>query len=128
MMMEWVFDIRDNDNFWCIVDIGWIIGYIYVVYGFLVCGVMILILEGMMFYLDYGRWWRMIEEYCVDKFYIFFIVIRMLYVKSENEFLKYNLELFKVLGMVGEFINFMVWKWFYEKIGNLKCSIVDIWW
>lgn len=63
MMMEWVFDIRDNDNFWCIVDIGWIIGYIYVVYGFLVCGVMILILEGMMFYLDYGRWWRMIEEY-----------------------------------------------------------------
>ncbi|RVZ09462.1 acetyl-coenzyme A synthetase, partial [Helicobacter pylori] len=69
MTMEWVFDIRDNDNFWCTADIGWITGHTYVVYGPLACGATTLILEGTMSYPDYGRWWRMIEEYRVDKFY-----------------------------------------------------------
>ncbi len=128
MTMEWVFDIRDNDNFWCTADIGWITGHTYVVYGPLACGATTLILEGTMSYPDYGRWWRMIEEYRVDKFYTSPTAIRMLHAKGENEPLKYNLDSLKVLGTVGEPINPTAWKWFYEKIGNSKCSIVDTWW
>lgn len=126
--MEWVFDIRDNDNYWCTADIGWITGHTYIVYGPLACGATTIMCEGTMSYPDYSRWWRMVEEYKVDKFYTSPTAIRMLHAQGENEPSKYNLDSLKVLGTVGEPINPTAWKWFYESIGNSKCSIVDTWW
>ena len=68
MTMEWVFDIKDFDNFWCTADVGWITGHTYLIYGPLACGATTIIYEGTLAYPNYGRWWQMIEEYMVNKF------------------------------------------------------------
>lgn len=128
MTMEWVFDIRDSDNFWCTADVGWITGHTYLVYGPLACGATTIIYEGTLAYPNYGRWWQMIEEYMVDKFYTSPTAIRMLHSHGENEPKNYDLSSLKVLGTVGEPINPTAWKWFYEEIGGKKCPVVDTWW
>lgn len=128
MTMEWVFDIKDSDNFWCTADVGWITGHTYLIYGPLACGATTIIYEGTLAYPNYGRWWQMIEEYMVDKFYTSPTAIRMLHSHAENEPKNYDLSSLKVLGTVGEPINPTAWKWFYEEIGGSKCPIVDTWW
>ncbi|PAF51677.1 acetate--CoA ligase [Helicobacter sp. 13S00401-1] len=128
LTMEWVFDIRDNDNYWCAADVGWITGHTYIVYGPLACGATTLMYEGTPGYPNYGRWWKMIEEYRIDKFYTSPTAIRMLHAEGPNEPQKYDLSSLKVLGTVGEPINPTAWKWFREVIGGGRCSIVDTWW
>lgn len=128
LTMEWVFDIRDSDNYWCTADVGWITGHTYVVYGPLACGATTIIYEGTLVYPNYGRWWKMIDEYKVDKFYTSPTAIRMLHSHGEDEPKKYDLSSLKVIGTVGEPINPTAWKWFYEEIGGSRCSIVDTWW
>ncbi|EPO7269939.1 acetate--CoA ligase [Campylobacter upsaliensis] len=128
MTMEWVFDIKDYDNYWCSADIGWITGHTYVVYGPLACGATTIMYEGTPTYPNSGRWWRMIEEYQVSKFYTSPTAIRMLYADAPDEPKNYDLGTLEVLGTVGEPINPSAWNWFYEEIGNSKCAIVDTWW
>lgn len=128
LTMEWVFDIKDEDNFWCSADVGWITGHTYSVYGPLACGATTFMYEGTLAYPNYGRWWRMIEEYKIDIFYTSPTAIRMLYAHGRNEVAKYDLSSLRLLGTVGEPINPTAWKWFFQAVGQNKCSIVDTWW
>ncbi len=128
MTMEWVFDIKENDTYWCTADIGWITGHTYIVYGPLAAGATTIMYEGVPVYPDAGRWWRMIEEHKVNQFYTAPTAIRLLHKSGPNEPQKYDLSSLRVLGTVGEPINPDAWMWYYEVIGRGRCPIVDTWW
>ncbi len=128
LTMEWVFDIKDNDTFWCTADIGWITGHTYIVYGPLAAGATTIMFEGVLTYPDSGRAWQMIEEYKINQFYTAPTAIRLLHKIGANEPKKYNLSSLRILGTVGEPIDPAAWEWYYEVVGNGKCSIVDTWW
>ncbi len=128
MTMEWVFDIKDNDTFWCTADIGWITGHTYIVYGPLAAGATTLMFEGVLTYPDSGRAWKMIEEYRVNQFYTAPTAIRLLHKMGPDEPKKYDLSSLRILGTVGEPIDPTAWKWYYEVVGGGRCSIVDTWW
>ncbi len=128
MTMEWVFDVKENDTYWCTADIGWITGHTYIVYGPLAMGATTVIFEGVPTYPDAGRAWKMVQEYRINQFYTAPTAIRVLHKMGENEPEKYDLSSLKVLGTVGEPIDPPAWKWYYEKIGGGRCAIVDTWW
>jgi len=128
MTMEWVFDVRENDVYWCTADIGWITGHTYIVYGPLAAGVTTVMFEGVPTYPDAGRAWKMIEEHNITQFYTAPTAIRLLHKMGANEPNKYDLSKIRVLGTVGEPIDPPAWKWYYEVVGNSKASIVDTWW
>lgn len=126
--MEWVFDVKENDTFWCTADVGWITGHTYIVYGPLAMGATTIMFEGVPIYPDAGRFWKMIEEYKVNQFYTAPTAIRLLHKEGKDEPAKYDLSSLKVLGTVGEPINPDAWNWYYETIGGGNCHIVDTWW
>ena len=126
--MEHVFDVKENDTFWCTADVGWITGHTYIVYGPLAMGATTIMYEGVPTFPDVGRWWNMIEEHRVNQFYTAPTAIRLLHKEGANEPSKYDLSSLKVLGTVGEPINPDAWMWYYEAIGGGKCPIVDTWW
>ncbi|NPA50622.1 MAG: acetate--CoA ligase [Epsilonproteobacteria bacterium] len=128
MTMEWTFDIKDNDTFWCTADIGWITGHTYIVYGPLAAGATTIVFEGVPTYPDAGRAWQIIEEFKVNQFYTAPTAIRVLHKLGEDEPKKYDLSSLRILGTVGEPIDPAAWKWYYEVVGNKECSIVDTWW
>ena len=128
MTMEWVFDVKENDTYWCTADVGWITGHTYIVYGPLAMGATTVMFEGVPTYPDAGRPWKMIEEYRINQFYTAPTAIRVLHKLGENEPAKYDLSSLKVLGTVGEPIDPPAWKWYYEEVGNSKCAIVDTYW
>jgi acetyl-CoA synthetase len=128
LTMEWVFDIQPNDTFWCTADIGWITGHTYIVYGPLASGATTLMFEGVLTYPDPGRGWRMVEEYQVNQFYTAPTAIRLLHKLGPDEPDKYDLSSLRILGTVGEPIDPPAWKWYYQKVGRGRCSIVDTWW
>ncbi len=128
MTMEWVFDVKGDDIFWCTADIGWITGHTYIVYGPLAAGTTTLMFEGVPTYPDAGRAWKMVETHKVNQFYTAPTAIRVLHKMGENEPSKYDLSSLKVLGTVGEPIDPPAWKWYYEAVGGSKCAIVDTWW
>lgn len=126
--MEHVFDVKENDTFWCTADVGWITGHTYLIYGPLAMGATTIIYEGTPTYPDVGRWWSMIEEHKVNQFYTAPTAIRLLHKMGEDEPKKYDLSSLKVLGTVGEPINPDAWEWYYNEIGGGNCAIVDTWW
>jgi len=128
MTMEWVFDIQENDTYWCTADVGWITGHTYIVYGPLAAGATTVMFEGVPTFPDAGRCWKMVEEYQINQFYTAPTAIRLLHKMGENEPDKYDLSSLRILGTVGEPIDPPAWKWYYEKIGGSKCSIVDTYW
>jgi len=128
MTMENVFDLRDNDTFWCTADIGWITGHTYIIYGPLAAGTTTLMFEGVFTYPDAGRAWRMVEEYQVNQFYTAPTAIRLLNKIGADEPKKYDLSSLRVLGTVGEPIDPEAWMWYYEEVGGGRCPIVDTWW
>jgi len=128
MTMEWVFDIQDNDTFWCTADIGWITGHTYIVYGPLACGATTVMFEGVPTFPDAGRCWKMVEEYQINQFYTAPTAIRLLHKMGADEPSKYDLSSLRVLGTVGEPIDPPAWKWYYEAVGGSRCSIVDTYW
>lgn len=128
MTMKWVFDVQENDTYWCTADVGWITGHTYITYGPLAIGATSVIYEGVPIYPDAGRWWRMIEEYKVNQFYTAPTAIRLLHKVGADEPAKYDLSSLRILGTVGEPINPDAWLWYYNEIGGGKCSIVDTWW
>ncbi len=126
--MEWVFDIRDDDVFWCTADIGWITGHTYIVYGPLTAGATSFIYEGAPDWPHQGRWWEMIEKYRINILYTAPTAIRT-FIKWGDEWVdKYDLSSLRLLGSVGEGINPEAWMWYHRKIGGERCPIVDTWW
>ena len=128
MTMEWVFDVKENDTYWCTADVGWITGHTYIVYGPLAMGATTVMFEGVPTYPDAGRPWKMIEEYKINQFYTAPTAIRVLHKSGEDEPAKYDLSSLKVLGTVGEPIDPPAWKWYYEAVGGSNCAIVDTYW
>ncbi|DAB40972.1 MAG TPA: acetate--CoA ligase [Sulfurovum sp. UBA12169] len=128
MTMEWVFDLKENDTYWCTADVGWITGHTYIVYGPLAAGATTVMFEGVPTFPDAGRCWRMVEEYQVNQFYTAPTAIRLLHKTGQDEPKKYDLSSLRVLGTVGEPIDPAAWKWYYEEIGGSKCAIVDTYW
>ena len=128
MTMEWVFDIKDSDIYWCTADVGWITGHTYIIYGPLAAGATTVMYEGVPTYPDSGRWWKTIEELKITLFYTAPTAIRMLKKIGHDEPLKYDLSSLRILGSVGEPIDPESWYWYYKNIGNEKCPIVDTWW
>ncbi len=126
--MEHVFDVKENDTFWCTADVGWITGHTYLIYGPLSMGATTIIYEGTPTYPDVGRWWSMIEEHKVNQFYTAPTAIRLLHKTGPDEPKKYDLTSLKVLGTVGEPIDSDAWEWYYNEIGGGNCAIVDTWW
>jgi len=128
MTMEWVFDVKGDDIFWCTADIGWITGHTYIIYGPLAAGTTTLMFEGVPTYPDAGRAWKMVQDHKITQFYTAPTAIRVLHKMGEHEPEKYDLSSLKVLGTVGEPIDPPAWKWYYETVGNSNCAIVDTWW
>ena len=125
---KWVFDIKDDDIYWCTADIGWITGHSYVVYGPLSNGATVLIYEGAPDYPKPDRWWSIIEYYGVTVFYTAPTAIRYFMRLGEEWPKKHDLSSLRLLGTVGEPINPEAWKWYHRVIGQGKCPIVDTWW
>ncbi len=128
MTMEWVFDLRKDDVYWCTADIGWITGHTYIVYGPLSAGGTTVMFEGVPTYPDAGRAWKMVQDHNITQFYTAPTAIRLLHKTGEDEPKKYDLSKLRVLGTVGEPIDPPAWKWYYEVVGNSKCAIVDTYW
>ena len=128
MTMEWVFDLKDNDTYWCTADVGWITGHTYIVYGPLAAGATTVMFEGVPTFPDAGRCWKMVEEYQINQFYTAPTAIRLLHKMGEDEPQKYDLSSLRILGTVGEPIDPPAWKWYYEQIGGSRCAIVDTYW
>jgi len=126
--MKWVFDIKDEDTFWCTADIGWVTGHSYIVYGPLSCGVTTILFEGVPTYPKVDRFWEMIEKYKVNIFYTAPTALRSLMREGDEWINKHDMSSLRLLGSVGEPINPEVWMWYYNVIGKGRCPIVDTWW
>jgi acetyl-CoA synthetase len=125
---KYIFDMRDEDVYWCTADVGWITGHTYIVYGPMANGVTQVMYEGAPNYPDFGRFWQMIEEYGVSIFYTAPTAIRA-FIKAGDHFPdKHDLSSLRLLGTVGEPINPEAWMWYRDKIGGGRCPIVDTWW
>jgi acetyl-CoA synthetase len=125
---KYVFDLRDEDVYWCTADIGWVTGHSYVVYGPLQCGATVLMYEGAPNFPDFSRFWKIVDDHKVTVFYTAPTAIRA-FIKWGSEFVdKHKLDSLRLLGTVGEPINPEAWMWYREKVGHNRCPIVDTWW
>ena len=125
---KYIFDIHDDDIYWCTADIGWVTGHSYIVYGPLCNGATTVMFEGVPTYPDAGRFWHIVDKFKCTVFYTAPTAIRTLIQKGDEWPAKYDLSSLRVLGSVGEPINPEAWIWYYEKIGRGRCPIVDTWW
>jgi acetyl-CoA synthetase len=125
---EWVFDLRDDDVFWCTADVGWVTGHSYVAYGPLAAGATILMYEGAPTIPDGGRFWKICEAHGVTVFYTAPTAIRALMKLGDEIPGRYDLSKIRLLGSVGEPINPEAWMWYQRVIGRSQCPIVDTWW
>jgi acetyl-CoA synthetase len=125
---KYIFDVHEDDMYWCTADIGWVTGHSYIVYGPLANGATSLMFEGVPTYPDAGRFWQIVEKYKVSIFYTAPTAIRALIMKGEEWPNKYDLSSLRILGTVGEPINPEAWMWYHKVIGKEKCPIVDTWW
>ncbi len=123
-----VFDLKEEDTYWCTADIGWVTGHSYIVYGPLANGATTLMFEGTPDYPDVDRFWDIVEKYGVTIFYTAPTAIRSFMKWGEEHPNKHDLSSLRLLGSVGEPINPEAWMWYYLHIGNSKCPIVDTWW
>ena len=125
---KWVFDLKDDDIYWCTADIGWVTGHSYVVYGPLSNGTTVLMYEGAPNFPEPDRFWSLIERHRVNIFYTAPTAIRAFIKWGEQWPLKHDLSSLRLLGSVGEPINPEAWMWYREVIGKDLCPIVDTWW
>jgi acetyl-CoA synthetase len=125
---KYVFDLRDEDVYWCTADVGWVTGHSYVVYGPLSNGATCLLYEGAPNHPDWGRFWRIVQKHKVSVLYTAPTAIRA-FVRQGTDWPKSaDLSSLRLLGSVGEPINPEAWIWYYENIGGSRCPIVDTWW
>jgi acetyl-CoA synthetase len=125
---RWVFDLREEDVYWCTADIGWVTGHSYIVYGPLCNGATTLMYEGAPNHPREDRFWEIIEKYRVNLFYTAPTAIRAFIKWGEEWPAQHDLSSLRLLGTVGEPINPEAWMWYYEHIGRKRCPIVDTWW
>jgi acetyl-CoA synthetase len=123
-----VFNVQEDDVYWCAADIGWVTGHSYIVYGPLLTGATSVLYEGAPDFPAPDRWWKMIEKYKVTIFYTSPTAIRSHMKFGEQWAKKYDLSSLRLLGSVGEPINPEAWNWYYSHIGNNRTPIVDTWW
>jgi len=123
-----VFDLKDDDIYWCTADIGWVTGHSYVVYGPLACGATVFMYEGAPNFPDFDRFWDMIERHKINILYTAPTAIRAFIKWGEQYPLKHDLSSLRLLGTVGEPINPEAWIWYHEIIGKRRCPIIDTWW
>ncbi|MCC5907484.1 MAG: acetate--CoA ligase [Balneolaceae bacterium] len=123
-----VFQVSEEDVYWCTADAGWITGHSYIIYGPLFNGATGIIFEGVPNYPDAGRFWEVVEKYKVTHFYTAPTAIRALMSYDLKYVQKYDLSSLKVLGSVGEPINEEAWHWYNDHVGGGRCPIVDTWW
>ena len=128
MTSKWVFDLKEEDTYWCTADIGWITGHSYIVYGPLANGATTVMYEGAPNWPDDGRFWEIIEKYKVSIFYTAPTAIRAFIKWGDHWPAKYDLSSLRLLGSVGEPINPEAWMWYHKVIGQERCPIVDTWW
>ena len=132
LTMQYTFDIKPDDVFWCTADIGWVTGHTYITYGPLACGATQVVFEGVPTYPDAGRFWKMIQNHKVSVFYTAPTAIRSLIKAADaTEAVhpkQYDMSSLRILGSVGEPINPAAWEWYYENIGGSRCPIVDTFW
>ena len=128
MTHKYVFDYQDGDIYWCSADIGWVTGHSYIVYGPLANGATTLMFEGIPTYPDASRFWQVIDKHQVNSFYTAPTAIRALMGAGDGFVAKTHRSSLRILGTVGEPINPEAWEWYYHKIGNGNCPIVDTWW
>jgi acetyl-CoA synthetase len=125
---KWVFDLKDEDTFWCTADIGWVTGHSYVVYGILANGATTVMYEGAPNFPEPDRFWRIIDHYGVSILYTAPTAIRS-FIKWGKEWpRRHRLSSLRLLGTVGEPINPEAWIWYHDEIGKQRCPIVDTWW
>jgi acetyl-CoA synthetase len=125
---KWIFDLRDEDTFWCSADIGWVTGHTYVVYGMLQNAASVVIYEGGPTWPEPDRFWRIIHKYKVSIFYTAPTSIRAFMRLGEQWPRKHDMSSLRLLGSVGEPINPEAWMWYREVIGGGRCPIIDTWW
>ncbi|WP_066627747.1 acetate--CoA ligase [Labilibacter marinus] len=128
LTQKYIFDYQPDDIFACVADIGWVTGHTYVVYGPLMNGGTTVIFESTPNYPDSGRYWEMVERLKITQFYTAPTAIRAIQRDGDEFVKKYDRSSLRVLGTVGEPINPDTWKWYYEVVGEGRCSIVDTWW
>ncbi len=125
---KYVFDLKEDDVYWCTADIGWVTGHSYIVYGPLANGATSVMFEGVPTYPDAGRFWAIVDKFKCTQFYTAPTAIRALIQKGDEWVEKYDLSSLRILGSVGEPINPEAWMWYHEKVGRERCPIVDTWW
>jgi acetyl-CoA synthetase len=128
MTMKWVFDLKEEDTFWCTADIGWVTGHSYTVYGPLAAGATAVMYEGAPNFPHEDRYWQIIEKYGVTIFYTAPTAIRTFLKWGDSWVKNHDLSSLRLLGTVGEPINPEAWIWYRRVIGGDRCPIVDTWW
>jgi acetyl-CoA synthetase len=128
MTHKYVFDYKEGEIFACVADIGWITGHSYVVYGPLLNGATTVLFESIPTYPDAGRYWEMVERLKINQFYTAPTALRSVQREGDDYVKKYDKSSLRILGTVGEPINPDTWKWYYNVVGEGRCSIVDTWW
>ena len=125
---ECVFDLREDDVFWCTADVGWVTGHSYLVYGPLANGATVLMFEGIPTYPDSSRFWQVIDKHSVTIFYTAPTAIRALMREGDAPVVSTSRASLRLLGTVGEPINPEAWEWYYRVVGDSRCPVVDTWW
>jgi len=125
---KWIFDVKEEDTFWCTADIGWVTGHSYIVYGPLAFGATGVMFEGVPSYPHPDRFWDIVEKYQVNIFYTAPTALRSIMREGDEWPSKHDLSSLRILGSVGEPINPEAWMWYYNVIGKGNCPIVDTWW
>jgi acetyl-CoA synthetase len=128
LTMQWAFDHKPSDVFWCTADVGWVTGHTYIAYGPLAVGATEVVFEGVPTYPDAGRFWKMIAQHGVTVFYTAPTAIRSLIKAGAELPKKHDLSSLRLLGSVGEPINPEAWMWYHTTVGGGRCPIVDTWW
>lgn len=128
MTSKWIFDLKDEDTYWCTADIGWVTGHSYIVYGILSNGATSVMYEGAPNHPNPDRFWQIVDKYKVNIFYTAPTAVRAFMKWGEEWPARHNLSSLRLLGSVGEPINPEAWMWYHKVIGKEKCPIVDTWW
>jgi acetyl-CoA synthetase len=128
MTAKWVFDLREDDIYWCSADIGWVTGHSYIVYGPLSAGATTVMYEGAPDHPQWDRWWQIVETEKITTLYTSPTAIRALIRQGDPWPDKHDLSSLRLLGSVGEPINPAAWEWYHRVIGKGRCPIVDTWW
>ena len=128
MTHRYVFDYHDGDIYWCTADVGWVTGHTYIVYGPLANGAITLMFEGIPTYPDASRCWQVVDKHEVNIFYTAPTALRALMAQGDDFVTSTSRKSLRLLGTVGEPINPEAWEWYYHKVGEQRCPIVDTWW